>query len=75
MHSAGVVPEICQDQVTVRVVPSSDSADEDAPGPLLTALTEEDGDFDFSMTNPPFFESEDEVWYIRGIDDVVWLIG
>ncbi|CAM9655593.1 unnamed protein product [Laminaria digitata] len=57
------------DQVTVRVVPSSDATDQDAPGPLLTALTEEDGDFDFSMTNPPFFESEEEVreearfWY------------
>lgn len=42
--------------------PNDDGGDDDdAPGPLLTALREEDGDFDFSMTNPPFFESTDEV--------------
>lgn len=38
-----------------------DGEDDAAPGPLLTTLGEEDGDFDFSMTNPPFFESADEV--------------
>lgn len=50
--------------MSVRVVPplnDNDYDDDAAPGPLLTALREEDGDFDFSMTNPPFFESTDEV--------------
>lgn len=42
-------------------------ADDDAvPGPLMTALREEDGDFDFCMTNPPFFESADEVRVAQG---------
>ncbi|CAM9387291.1 unnamed protein product, partial [Scytosiphon promiscuus] len=52
-----------QDQVTVRLVPPfcTDEGDKASPrGPLLTALRDEDGDFDFSMTNPPFFESTDE---------------
>ncbi|CAM9398477.1 unnamed protein product [Ectocarpus fasciculatus] len=52
-----------QEKVKVRLVPSpADGGDvEAAPGPLLAALRDEDGDFDFSMTNPPFFESADEV--------------
>ncbi|CAM9798620.1 unnamed protein product [Ectocarpus sp. 13 AM-2016] len=52
-----------QEQIEVRLVPSpADGGDDEAsPGPLLAALREEDGDFDFSMTNPPFFESADEV--------------
>lgn len=64
-----------QNQITVRIVSTAGVAaaaengsdavmagvDEDAPGPLLTALQERDGDFDFSMTNPPFFSSEEEV--------------
>lgn len=52
-----------KDQISVRlVVPSANGDDDDdAPGPLLTALREEDGEFDFSMTNPPFFESTEEV--------------
>eukprot|EP00903_Cladosiphon_okamuranus_P020233 g18570.t1 len=50
-----------QDQISVRLVPSANDDDnDDAPGPLLTALREEDGKFDFSMTNPPFFESSEE---------------
>ncbi|CAN0230877.1 unnamed protein product, partial [Ectocarpus sp. 6 AP-2014] len=51
-----------QEKIEVRLVPSpADSGDDEAaPGPLLAALREEDGDFDFSMTNPPFFESADE---------------
>ena len=43
------------------VPPVNDGDDDDTPGPLLTALRDEDGKFDFSMTNPPFFESTDEV--------------
>eukprot|EP00752_Nemacystus_decipiens_P014801 g13176.t2 len=55
-----------QDQITVRLVPPAsdgnddDDDDDDTPGPLLTALRDEDGKFDFSMTNPPFFESTEE---------------
>ncbi|CAM9946766.1 unnamed protein product [Pylaiella littoralis] len=54
-----------QGQVSVRLVhplsgDGGDGEDDAAPGPLLTTLGEEDGDFDFSMTNPPFFESADE---------------
>lgn len=51
-----------KDRVSVRLVPpSDDGGGEEAPGPLLSALREEDGSFDFSMTNPPFFESTEEV--------------
>ncbi|CAM9122059.1 unnamed protein product [Ectocarpus sp. 12 AP-2014] len=51
-----------QEQIEVRLVhsPADGGDDEASPGPLLAALREEDGDFDFSMTNPPFFESADE---------------
>lgn len=47
------------------MVRPSDIVGGDGPGPLLTALTEDDvEDFDFCMTNPPFFASEDEVFYV-----------
>lgn len=53
---------LLQDRIEVRVVRPSDIVGGEGPGPLLTALTEDDvEDFDFCMANPPFFASEDEV--------------
>lgn len=61
---------VFQDQIMVRVVPDATldddamggaAAEEEGPGPLLTALQDRDGNFDFTMTNPPFFASEKEV--------------
>lgn len=57
-----------QDQITVRVVSEVSMAlGGEGPGPLLTALQDRDGDFDFSMTNPPFFASEEEVIIVEWI--------
>lgn len=52
-------PRAVQDEITVRIVPGSEG--ERGPGPLLSALMDRDGDFDFCMTNPPFFATEEEV--------------